>query len=162
RARNLWLSFGILTLLAASAGLIVINARRSEKLAAQQMDFVATVSHELRTPLAVIRSAGQNLAAGVVSHAEQARRYGDLIENEGRRLTEMVEQVLEYAGLSGNRRPMRAEPLDAGALTADVLASCRELIESEGFAIETAIDQALPAVYADHDALRRAISNVVA
>ena len=93
-----WLSFGILGVLVASVGLIVVNARRSERLAAQQMDFVATVSHELRTPLAVIRSAAQNLSAGVVHDAEQAQRYGDLIEDEGRRLTDMVEQVLEYAG----------------------------------------------------------------
>ena len=61
-----------------------MNARRSERLAARQMDFVATVSHELRTPLAVIRSAAQNLSAGVVLDAKQAQRYGDLIEDEGK------------------------------------------------------------------------------
>ena len=80
RRRNLWLSFGILAVLASGVGLVVVNARRSERLAAQQMDFVATVSHELRTPLAVIRSAAQNLSAGVVHEPAQARRYGDLIE----------------------------------------------------------------------------------
>ena len=118
----------------ASVGLIVVNARRSERLAAQQMDFVATVSHELRTPLAVIRSAAQNLSAGVVHDGEQAQRYGDLIEDEGRRLTDMVEQVLEYAGLSGNRRPVMARPVDVGAARprrrVDVL---RPLFEAEGF-----------------------------
>src|SRR4029079_7870929 len=103
RLRNLYLSFGILATLMISVGLILFNARRSERLAAQQMDFVATVSHELRTPLAVIRSAAQNLAAGVVPDPAQARQYGDLIETEGRRLTDMVEQVLEYAGLSDHR-----------------------------------------------------------
>ena len=109
RRRNLWLSFGILSVLVVGVGIIVLNARRSERLAAQQMDFVATVSHELRTPLAVIRSAAQNLSAGVVHDASQAQRYGDLIEAEGRRLTDMVEQVLEYAGLSGNAgRTLRA------------------------------------------------------
>jgi two-component system, OmpR family, sensor histidine kinase SenX3 len=57
RRRNLTTSFGILSVLIVGVGLIVINARKSERLAAQQMEFVATVSHELRTPLAVIRSA---------------------------------------------------------------------------------------------------------
>ena len=46
--------------------MVIVNAA-APALAAQQMDFVATVSHELRTPLAVIRSAAQNLSAGVVS-----------------------------------------------------------------------------------------------
>ncbi len=50
RQRNLWLSFSILGVLGIGVALIVVNAQRSERLAAQQMDFVATVSHELRTP----------------------------------------------------------------------------------------------------------------
>jgi len=73
--------------------LVVVNARRAEQLAGKQMEFVATVSHELRTPLTVIRSAAQNLSAGVVADVAQTQRYGELIDAEGRRLTDMVEQV---------------------------------------------------------------------
>ena len=161
RRRNLWLSFGILAVLAASVGLIVANARRSERLAAQQMDFVATVSHELRTPLAVIRSAAQNLSAGVVHAPEQASRYGDLIESEGRRLTDMVEQVLEYAGLSGNRRPVRAAPVDCAALVRDVVDASRDLLAAERMDVEIDVAPGLPAVLADEGALRRALHNLI-
>ncbi len=162
RRRNLWLSFGILAVLAASVGLIVVNARRSERLAAQQMDFVATVSHELRTPLAVIRSAAQNLSAGVVHEGTQARRYGELIEGEGRRLTEMVEQVLEYAGLEGNRRRTASgRPIDAGRLAAEAAASSASLFEAEGVELTTAIAPDLPPVVADEGALRRALHNLL-
>ena len=162
RRRNLWLSFGILAVLAASVGLILINARRSERLAAQQMDFVATVSHELRTPLAVIRSAAQNLSAGVVHEPAQASRYGDLIEAEGRRLTDMVEQVLEYAGLSGNRRPRAAGSVDAGAVVRDVIASSHALFDAERFDVEIDVAADLPHVLADESALRRALQNLIA
>ncbi|HUF47680.1 MAG TPA: HAMP domain-containing sensor histidine kinase [Vicinamibacterales bacterium] len=161
RARNLWLSFGILSVLAASVGLIVLNARRSERLAGQQMDFVATVSHELRTPLAVIRSAAQNLSAGVVHDAGQARRYGDLIETEGRRLTDMVEQVLEFAGLSGNRGLARARPVDPGDVVRDAMASTGPLCDEQGVALTVTMAPDLPLVDADEDALRRAIGNLV-
>ena len=140
RRRNLYLSFGILGVLAASAGLVMINARRSEKLAAQQMDFVATVSHELRTPLAVIRSAAQNLSAGVIQEPAQAKRYGELIETEGRRLTDMVEQVLEYAGLSGDRRPPASRPVDAAALAQDVVSTASSLPEAEGITFDVRAD----------------------
>src|SRR5262249_38693671 len=58
RRRNLFISFGILLLLAASMVMIFISTRRAQRLAKQQMEFVAGVSHELRTPLAVICSAG--------------------------------------------------------------------------------------------------------
>jgi signal transduction histidine kinase len=162
RARNLWLSFGMLALLVASAGLVVVNAQRSERLAARQMDFVATVSHELRTPLAVIRSAAQNLQAGVVLGHEQARRYGDLIEDEGRRLTDMVEQVLEYAGLSGNRQALRAQAVDVRSLVDEALESCRARLEDGRFEVSVAVPADLPPVMGDADALRRALQNLIA
>ena len=53
--------------------------REATRWARQQMEFVATVSHELRTPLAVIRSAADNLADGVVTDEAHVRRYGDLV-----------------------------------------------------------------------------------
>jgi signal transduction histidine kinase len=162
RRRNLWLSFGILAVLAAGVGLIVVNAERSRKLAVQQMDFVATVSHELRTPLTVIRSAAQNLSAGVVSDPAQAKRYGDLIEAEGRRLTDMIEQVLEYAGLSGNRRLAPAQPIDAAAVTRDVAEASAPLFDAEACTAQIDIADDLPLVVADEGAVRRALTNLVA
>ena len=66
RRRNLMVSFSILGVLGASVGLLMLSTRRAQRLAQQQMEFVATVSHELRTPLAVIRSAADNLADGIV------------------------------------------------------------------------------------------------
>ena len=66
RRRNLSISSSVLGLLGASMGLLVLATRRAQRLAKQQMEFVAAVSHELRTPLAVIRSAAENLADGVV------------------------------------------------------------------------------------------------
>jgi signal transduction histidine kinase len=160
RQRNLALSFGILAVLSAGIALVVINARRSEQLAARQMEFVATVSHELRTPLTVIRSAAQNLSAGVVADPGQTRRYGALIEGEGQRLTDMVEQVLDYAGLTGNRALRLTQVTDAGALVNDVMASCQPVVEQAGCAAEVSVDEGLM-VMADQDALRRAVQNLV-
>ena len=161
RRRNLMLSFGILGVLAISAGLIVVNARRAEKLAAQQMEFVATVSHELRTPLAVIRSAAQNLSAGVVDDPGQARKYGELIDGEGRRLTDMVEQVLEYAGMSDAKRRVGVRPIDAGTVVRDVVTAVTSLPEATDVAIDVSIEPELPPILADEEAIRRALHNLI-
>jgi signal transduction histidine kinase len=158
RRRNLLMSFGMLALLAASVGLVLVSARRAERLASQQMDFVATVSHELRTPLAVIRSAGQNLAAGVV---QDPRRYGDLIETEGRRLTDMVEQTLALAGLSGERKPVAQTPIDAGDLVRAVLAAPETAARADGVTFDLRIAEELPLVLADEMLLRRGVQNLV-
>ena len=97
RNRNLAISLGVFTLLAGAIAMIMVSTRRAQRLAAQQMEFVAGVSHELRTPLAVIRTAAENLADDVVHDAEKTRQYGALINREGRRLSNMVERVLLFA-----------------------------------------------------------------
>ena len=104
RRRNLAISFGVLLLLSVSVALLAATSRRAHRLAQQQMEFVAGVSHELRTPVAVIRSAAENLSHGVVGSGERVKRYGTMIEVEARRLGEMVESVLQYAGLESGRR----------------------------------------------------------
>jgi len=155
--------------LAAGVVLVVANARRSGQLAARQMDFVAAVSHELRTPLAVIRSAAQNLSAGVVDDPARARRYGELIDDEGRRLSEMVEQVLAYAGLGDGGWVREARRVDVAALVDEVVAEWGPDITAAGFVVEVeGLDAAdgggpgaVPAVSGDPDALRRALHNLV-
>jgi hypothetical protein len=74
RRRMLLVSTGILGILGVSVAFLVVSTRRAHDLARQQIEFVATVSHELRTPLAVIRSAGDNLADGVVADETRVRQ----------------------------------------------------------------------------------------
>lgn len=161
RRRNLFLSFGILGVLAASVGLVMLNARRSQKLASQQMEFVATVSHELRTPLAVIRSAAQNLSAGVVNDPSQAQRYGELIETEGRRLTDMVEQVLEYAGLTDTKARPSAKPVDVSSVIQDVVNTSSSLPEAGGVQFDVDVAGDLPLILTDEEAFRRSLHNLI-
>jgi signal transduction histidine kinase len=161
RRRNLFVSFGILLLLGTSMVLIAISSRRAQRLARQQMEFVAGVSHELRTPLAVIRSAGENLADGVISEQQQVKRYGALIENEGRRLTDMVEQILEFAGWQSGRKKYQLLPLDVTDVIEGALSASSSQIKEGGFDIERNIEQDLPLVMADLSALQRSIQNLL-
>ena len=161
RRRNLALSSGVLLLLAAATALAVVSAVRARRLARQQVEFVAGVSHELRTPLAVIRSAAENLADGVVSQAEQVKRYGAVIAGEGRRLTEMVEQVMEFAGFEAGRSAGARDVVAPATIVADALGQLRPLVEERGVVVETRIADDLPAVSADVPALVRAVTNLV-
>ena len=160
RRRNLWVNFGMLGILVAGCTLIVLNARRAEQLAARQMEFVAAVSHELRTPVAVMRSAAQNLSAGVVFDADQARRYGALIEAEGRRLTDTVEQVLEFATVSQAPRTAMTT-LDPAEIVRHTVDSHRPLLESQKFSVDLTIGDDLPHVIGQADALGRAVQNLI-
>ena len=153
RRRNLVVSFSILGVLGASIGLLVLTTRRAQRLARQQMEFVATVSHELRTPLAVIRSAADNLADGVIDDEQRIRRYGELMRTEGRRLTEMVEQILEFAGIESGQRGLALRPVPIWPMIDDILAASAPLIERAGIEVEIDVPPAIPATLGDEPAL---------
>jgi signal transduction histidine kinase len=156
RRRNLAISSTILGVLALSVGFLVVSTRRAQALARQQLEFVATVSHELRTPLAVIRSAADNLADGVVHDDDRIRQYGQLVRREGLRLTELVEQTLEYAGLQSGQRTITARPVEVGRLLREVTAAA-----PAGMTMDVQIADNLPAVAGDEAALRRVFQNLV-
>ncbi len=162
RRRNLAISFGSLILLGVSMALIIVSARRAQRLARLQMDFVAGVSHELRTPLAVICSAGDNLADGVVDDSSQsARKYGDLIRNEGRRLAGMIDQILQFAGIQSGRRRYNLRPARVNVITDAALEQAKPIIAAAGFTLEKSLASDLPMVRAESVVLSRAIQNLI-
>jgi signal transduction histidine kinase len=161
RRRNLAISFGILLLLGASVGFIMLSSRRAHRLATQQMEFVAGVSHELRTPLAVICSAAENLADGVIDDRDQIKRYGGLIRDEGRRLTGMVEQVLEFAGAQSGRISYELRSTELNQVVEDAVTAWRLQLAEGDFEIERKIADLTLMVKADAAALGRAIENLL-
>ncbi len=161
RLRNLLVSFGVLLLLCASMGLVLVTTGRAQRLAAQQIEFVAGVSHELRTPLAVIRSAAENLADGVVADPKQVRRYGDVIAGEGRRLTQMVEQIMEFAGFESGRATLDVRPADLGGIIEDALRGAEPMVREHRATIERRGMLDLPAVLVDPSAVSRSLQNLI-
>lgn len=161
RQRNFAISLGVLGLLAASVVLIIAAAQRQQRLARQQMEFVAAVSHELRTPLAVICSAGENLADGLVAEPPQVKRYGALIQTEGRRLRDMVERVMQFAGITSGTFSRSRTEVNLSAVISDAVGSVTADAAARGVTITVRPGVALPLVLGDADALRSAVQNVV-
>ena len=162
RRQNLAISFGVLLLLTISIGLLAATSRRAHRLARQQMEFVAGVSHELRTPVAVIRSAAENLSHGVVGSGDRVKRYGQLLETEARRLGEMVERVLQYAGIESGPAKGSRVPLAPTELIEGAIESAITLFEPESVTIERDFIQDPPTVLGDAAALRSAVQNLIA
>ncbi len=159
RRRNLGISFGVLMLLTVSVGLLTVSSRRAQRLARQQLEFVAGVSHELRTPVAVIRSAAENLSQGVVGSGERVKQYGQAIETEARRLGDMVERVLQYAGIASGVGLASRTPLSpADIVDAAVAAATQATAPAK---IDRTIADDLPLVIGDQAALRSAVENLI-
>lgn len=160
--RNLFTSFGVLSLVGVSILLIFFSTQRAKRFAQRQVDFVSSVSHEFRTPLAVIYSAGENLADGVAKEEAQVSRYGNLIKGEGRKLSEMVEQILDFAGANSGRKKYNLTKTDVSETIEDALAECTPLIEEKGITVVKDIAGELPQITADRGALCQAVQNLVA
>ena len=159
--RNLAFGLGILFLLGAATAAVIISAHRVKMFAQRQVDFVSSVSHEFRTPLAVIYSAGENLADGVANEHGQVSRYGTLIKSEGRKLSAMVEQILDFAGANSGRKKYNFAETQVAAVVENALAECAPLIQEKGVELETNISPQLPMIKADTYALSQAIQNLV-
>jgi two-component system, OmpR family, sensor histidine kinase SenX3 len=159
KRRNLVLSLGVLLLLAISMGLVILFTQRSQRLARLQLNFVAGVSHELRTPLAVICSAADNLADGVIDASASVKEYGQLIRNEGRRLGTMVEQILRFSAGPGTRREIH--PVSVSEVIDAALAEAASSIDSAGFMVERKVDPELPRALTDKEALRQCLQNLI-
>jgi len=161
RIRNLSVTAGILLLMLAAIIALLQFTHRAQKLAEVQMEFVASVSHELRTPLAVIRTAAHNLKGGVVSSTKQVQRYGTLIVEESERLTTIVEQVLRFANAKAGRTIAQQSPADIRTLVEETIASTSTVLDDSHCKVETRIEDNLPPVLADSNALKHAIQNLL-
>lgn len=161
RWRNVAISFGMLLLLAGVMMLLVVLSIRTERLARQQMQFVAGVSHELRTPITVIRLASENLSDGLIADSAMARQYGDLILQESNKLWGLVEQTLEFAGIQAGKRTFDMQALDLAPIIHSALTDVQLLAKEKGIKIVAEIPNTLPLVQADSAAVRSVMVNLL-
>jgi signal transduction histidine kinase len=161
RRRNLMASFGVLSVLAVTMGLILMASQRARRLARLQMDFVAGISHELRTPLAVISSAAENIAHGVVEDKQQLVRYGNSIVKQTRQLTQLVEQVLMFASTQQAQGRYGLGPVNISEVVDAALEGTSATVSAAGFTVERQVEAGLPPVNGDFTALVRSVQNLV-
>jgi signal transduction histidine kinase len=161
RRRNLIIGFGILFLLGSSIVALLVAAERSRTLAKRQMEFVAGVSHELRTPLSVIQSAGFNLARGLVEDSSRVRQYGTAIQTEGRRLSDMIEQMLSYAGIQSGRKQYDLRPIQVLEVIECALSEYASAFREAGWEVEKEVEEDLPPVLGEASALESAVKNLL-
>ena len=161
RRRNFAISLGLLAILVASVVLVLSVARRAERLGRFQMQFVAGLSHELCTPLAVINSAVENLADGVVDHPTQVKEYTSILRDQGSRLDRLLEQVLLLASGRLGRVEYELRPVEVAAIVAQSMAASEPMLRDAGFVMEREIDANLPAVMVDPVAVSNCVENLI-
>jgi signal transduction histidine kinase len=161
RARNLAISFGIFAILAIGIGFTILSSERVREIGRLQLEFAAGLSHELRTPLAVIRSAGYNLASGKIAAPDEVARYGKLLQEEGLRLSDMVEQALLFAQTKSGRNRYQRNPVDIAEALNKAVRSCQAILPKYPGEIRVETDPNLPLALTDADAINHCLHNLL-
>ena len=136
-----------------------LQISQSEKM---QTEFISSVSHELRTPLTAINGWGETILEDPTGDPEQLRRGIRIILNESRRLSTMVEELLEFSKMEDGRFTLRVEQVDLQAEFEDAIFTYRELFRQEGIGLDyEAGDELLPPISGDPERLKQVFCNVL-
>jgi len=159
--RNLLISLLALAALGVAAFATFTMASRETRLARMKSGFISNVSHEMKTPLALISMYAETLESGKISGLDKTREYYRTILRESHKLAHMVDNVLDFGRLESGSTPVRHEPIDMGALAAEVVRHWDEHLRLGGFRLSLEIQPQLPLVDGDRGALSQALLNLL-
>jgi len=153
----------LIAMLALTAGLVaaaLLQLRREYELSQLRADFVSGVSHELRTPLAQIRMFSETLLLGRVRSDDERVRSLEIIDQEARRLTHLVENLLHFS--RSERRLARLSPTlgPLAPLVREAVEAFAPLAAARGVTLRTALTDGVVAPV-DADALRQMLLNLL-
>ena len=153
----------LIALFLLAAGLLtvaLVQLRRQQQLARLRTEFVSGVSHELRTPLAQIRWFAELLHMGKLRTEDERARSASIIDQEARRLTYLVENVLSFSrGEKGTSR-ISPVPVDLDREIDDVAELFGPLTRSRGMSLRVT-PQAGIVMNVDRDALHQILLNLL-
>jgi two-component system phosphate regulon sensor histidine kinase PhoR len=160
RSEYLLITLTLGIILAGTVFLLYVNER--ERRANQlKSDFISNVSHELRTPLSLIRMYGELLALGKVKTPDKGREYAEIITRESERLSRLIDNVLDFARMEGGRSAYEFHRGHLGEVVERSLDVYRHRVEREGLKLVTKIDESLPEMLLDENAMTLLLLNLL-
>jgi signal transduction histidine kinase len=134
---------------------------RQLELAQIKAGFVSNVTHELKTPIALIRLAVETLEMGRVRTEAERDKFLGTISRETLRLSQLVDNILDFARLESGQRVFAFEAVDIGEIVRDTFDSFRLRFEDQGFHAELEMPDMLPPVRGDRVALSHCLLNLL-
>lgn len=136
-----------------------LKINQSEKM---KNEFISSVSHELRTPLTAINGWAETIMNGEARDAGDVKKGMGIIVSEARRLTNMVEELLEFSRIQDGRFTLSVEPMDIKAELEDAVYTYREFFRREGIELNHFdCDEEFPPIAGDPERLRQVFCNLL-
>lgn len=137
------------------------HVRRQIELVQTQSSFMANVTHELKTPIAVIRLAVETLEMGRFRSDEERDKYLRTITRETSRLSQLVDNILDFSRFESGARTLRFAAVDLRDVVDTAMDSFRLRLEDEGFQWQVALPDELSAARADANAIQHCLLNLL-
>ena len=122
--RTKWFA-SVILLSAAAAFVGLVSAyrgfREQRRLGEMKSNFVSSVSHELRAPIASMRLLAESLERGKIEGEAKQREYFSLLVQESRRLSMLIENVLDFSRIERGGKQYEFEAADLDALALDTV-----------------------------------------
>jgi signal transduction histidine kinase len=148
------------TLLAAV--LLLRDVNREVQMAEMRSHFVASVSHELKTPLTAIRMFAETLVMGRAGGEQQTTEYLRTIVNESERLSRLVDNVLDFSRIEQGNKVYRMQSTCLADVVRSAVRTMQYPLSQLGFTLTVSIDENIPPLQANADALEQAVLNLLA
>jgi signal transduction histidine kinase len=148
-------AMGVLTLLA------VRILRRQMALVRLKNDLAATVSHELKTPLSSMRVLVDTLLDADKIEEQKAREYLQLIAQENDRLSRVIQNFLTFSRMERNKHTFDLVVEPPSRIIDATIDAVHERFAAPGCRFETQVEENLPDVMADADALATVLINLL-
>jgi signal transduction histidine kinase len=162
-----WWIGGLIAAACVVAGLGLLVSwrafRRQLALNEQKSNFVSSVSHELRAPIASVRLMAENLERGKISGVEKQNEYFRFIVQECRRLSSLIENVLDFSRIEQGRKQYEFEPTNLVALLATTVKLMQPCAEEKSVKLELNPALRTPNYELDVDgrAIQQALVNLI-
>lgn len=131
------------------------------QLSEMKSNFVSSVSHELRAPLASVRLMAESLERGKVKEPERQHEYFQLIGRECRRLTALIENVLDFARMDQGRKLYQMEPTDLVTLMRHTVKGMEAYAAERDVMLDLKITGKAHDVMMDGQAIQQALVNLI-
>jgi len=141
----------------------VINYMAEELHSSEQLknDFISSVSHELRTPLTAIKGWGETLMTAGPDDRELTDKALNVIVGETGRLSDMVEELLDFSRMQSGRMKLIKEKMDLLAELDEAVLIFAERARRDGIDIQYNEPENLPFVLGDKSRLRQVFINII-
>jgi two-component system phosphate regulon sensor histidine kinase PhoR len=105
------------------ATVMLMDITSEKKLAEQKQDFFANASHELKTPITSIMGFSEMLSSGALHNEEQKKDVLLRIEKEAKRMSALIDDILQISNLESRTRPLDLSCFDMAGTVREANAS---------------------------------------